>query len=452
MQGQDIGQRLSHRCEERGECRVPCRHRDDGEADDLCQRSPPPPDHRVIMKSPAGVVRTTLVSFSTAFLLMLLLMNTHLIRQTACQRTIHATNHSHSYFEDLLNDKFSHFIIDEHNGRVFVGAVNKIYQLKPNLDLEAVVEMGPRDDSPECPVTGSCPSVSKRPTDYWNKALVIDYAQSRLISCGSLFQGVCSVHKLANVSLYETVRNESVVSNNATASTFAFIAAGPPKLFRTQVLYVGVTFTGNGPYRSDVPAVSSRSLDSSSMFGVAASGVTTGTRLLLNSLARETYPINYVFGFSAKGFSYFLTVQKKGTQNPWPFVSKLVRICQRDITYNSYTEVPLVCRSSDGTDYNLAQSATVARPGSELAASMGITTVDDVLFVTFAKSQDDQDVYNKPSKRSAVCAYAITAIHRKFTQNIQHCFNGNGNQGLDFVTVSLPCVLTVSCPLFCAGV
>ena len=33
-------------------------------------------------------------------------------------------------------------------------------------------------------------------------------------------------------------------------------------------MYVGVTYTGNGPYRSEVPAVSSRSLDSASLFQV----------------------------------------------------------------------------------------------------------------------------------------------------------------------------------------
>ena len=33
-------------------------------------------------------------------------------------------------------------------------------------------------------------------------------------------------------------------------------------------MYVGVTYTGNGPYRSEVPAVSSRSLDTNSLFQV----------------------------------------------------------------------------------------------------------------------------------------------------------------------------------------
>ena len=41
--------------------------------------------------------------------------------------------------------------------------------------------------------------------------------------------------------------------------------------FTPQVMYVGVTYTGNGPYRSEVPAVSSRSLDSNSLFQVERS-------------------------------------------------------------------------------------------------------------------------------------------------------------------------------------
>lgn len=82
--------------------------------------------------------------------------------------------------------------------------------------------------------------------------------------------------------------------------------------------------------------------------------------------------------------------------------------------------------------------------GSELAASLGITAQDEVLFVVFAKSLDKNEVYNKPSNSSALCVFALSAVHRKFTQNIQHCYNGNGNQGLDFVNPPKQCELTVN--------
>jgi len=77
------------------------------------------------------------------------------------------------------------------------------------------------------------------------------------------------------------------------------------------VLYVGVSYTGNSYYRSEVPAVTSRSLEPENLLEVANTSITSGTQMFINSLARESYPVNYVFGFSSGGFSYFLTTQKK---------------------------------------------------------------------------------------------------------------------------------------------
>ena len=73
---------------------------------------------------------------------------------------------------------------------------------------------------------------------------------------------MCTVRDLRNISNVEERVREPVVANNATASTMAFIAPGPPNPPITQVMYVGITWTGNGLYRSEVPAASSRSLDS----------------------------------------------------------------------------------------------------------------------------------------------------------------------------------------------
>jgi plexin A len=60
--------------------------------------------------------------------------------------------------------------------------------------------------------------------------------------------------------------------------------------------------------------------------------------LMLSPLVRERYPINYIYGFSSEGFSYFLTTQMKQT-SPSPYESKIVRVCHDDSDYYSYTEV-----------------------------------------------------------------------------------------------------------------
>ncbi len=210
-----------------------------------------------------------------------------------------------------------------------------------------------------------------------------------------------------------------------------------------QVLYVGVTYTGNGPYRSEVPAVSSRSLDGGGLFEIAETAVTTGTRMFVNSLARERYPIHYVHGFSSEGFSYFLTTQMKQS-NPSPFQSKLVRVCHDDKDYYSYTEIPIECISGDPSrDYNLVQAAFVGKPGSDLASDLGVTAQDDVLFAVFSESDSAEgDSTSKPSSKSALCVYSLKSIRRKFMQNIQRCFTGTGSRGLDFISPSLQCIKT----------
>lgn len=231
------------------------------------------------------------------------------------------------------------------------------------------------------------------------------------------------------------------MANNASASTVAFIAPGPPNPPVSQVMYVGVTYTGNSPYRSEVPAVSSRSLDKSRMLNIADSAVTTGTRMYVNSLSRERYPINYVYGFSSEGFSYFLTTQPQSTTT-MHYISKLVRVCHDDQHYYSYTEIPIECKSTKGKSYNLVQAAYVGKVGSVLAGDLGNTPQDDVLFAVFAESNGPNS--GKPKNESALCVYSLKAIRRFFMRNIQKCFSGTGERGLDFISPSHSCVSTVS--------
>ena len=98
-------------------------------------------------------------------------------------------------------------------------------------------------DSPYCPPPGlECPpSANERLTNNMNKALLIDYANSWLISCGSLFQGVCETRSLQNISNVEHQSKEFLVANTAEASTVAFIAPGSPDPPNTQVICYKLT-------------------------------------------------------------------------------------------------------------------------------------------------------------------------------------------------------------------
>ena len=89
-----------------------------------------------------------------------------------------------------------------------------------------------------------------------------------------------------------------------------------------------------------------------------------------------------------------------------------VRVCHDDRDYYSYTEIPIECiKGTPSKDYNLVQAAFVGKPGSDLAADLGVTAQDDVLFAVFSESDSSEgDITSKPSKNSALCVYSLKSI------------------------------------------
>lgn len=107
--------------------------------------------------------------------------------------------------------------------QVFIGGRNRLYQLSPDLNIVATAITGPKNVSNEC-LFGKCPPNQPRnPTDNINKVLLIDYATSRLIACGSIGQGYCNVVNLQNVSIVEKEIQEAVVANNE--STYCILCS-----------------------------------------------------------------------------------------------------------------------------------------------------------------------------------------------------------------------------------
>lgn len=298
--------------------------------------------------------------------------------------SVSSTNTNNKKNEDLnrvrqFPTNLKNLVLDESLNVVVIGATNHLYRVDGGADDLRVLEdamTGPQNDSLDCTIV-ECPHDSRRRLmDNYNKVLLV-YEKTSLIVCGSLYQGLCDVRSLRNVSVVDQKVQDAVVANNENSSTVAFIAPGPPRSAGRNVLYVGVTYTNNSPYRSEIPAVASRSLEKNRMFQIASTAVTTGTRVIINNSARENYLVNYVYGFSSDGFSYFLTTQPKhttGSHSPnREYVTKLVRICQDDVHYHSYTEIPMDC-VSDSKRFNLIQGAVLDKPGPDLAEFLKVSS------------------------------------------------------------------------------
>ncbi|VDP46265.1 unnamed protein product [Soboliphyme baturini] len=189
------------------------------------------------------------------------------VRSTAVEKP--PVLHINRTFLNPLPLPLQHMVVDRaYSGRIYVGAVNRLYQFNSGLDLQAYYETGPAMDSPNCPAFNSC-YVRKHEMNNYNKALAIYQKQTKLIACGSLFQGGCQLHNLYNISISDPRTSELVVANDDHSSTVAFVAPGPPDPATTDVFYVASTFTDLGPYSDDVPAVASLSLQPNNMFKVA---------------------------------------------------------------------------------------------------------------------------------------------------------------------------------------
>ncbi|XP_050411553.1 plexin-A4 isoform X3 [Patella vulgata] len=339
---------------------------------------------------------------------------------------------------------FNKLVINRETNELFLGTVNYLYKLNPELEILQEVQTGPQKDDPKCSILtnltceGNC---NCKLMMYYTKALVIDYTNQKLIICSTLFHGQCERRHLDNITVKDEVSFIPIVANNATASTVMFIAPGPAVEKgepQPEVLYVAASYTRTGlpAYRDKVPAYCSRSLTD---FNLVYKGLINfrTSAIEIESQHRDTFIVRYVYGFGSENFSYVLTIQKASVLSSG-FITKIARVCQNDKNYYSYAEVGLSCKDpKTNLEYNLVQSAHVGRSGTKLARELGIPTTEDVLYAVFSKG--DPNSVN-PTGTSAMCVYSLRGIRKKFTENIQQCFSGIGNTGPDHIISSNKCI------------
>ena len=340
------------------------------------------------------------------------------------------------FTDSLNNGHINHVVVNKVTGKIYVGAVNTLYQLTENLTVEKSVRTGPQEDSPNCPAqdpctcsSANCEMYERRPTDAINKALLIDYTNERLIACFNIFQGHCERRHLRDISTQDEHMFKPMVPMDAKSPAIMLIAPGP----RGDVLYVGATRStvGMTVYRDLIPAVCSRDLGS---WELVEKAMSFKTEKVIESQHRDTFRILYNSAFSSDGFTYFLTVQKNSVEiGNIDYGTKIVRVCQKDLKYYSYTEIPLQCYVGD-INYNILMASYVTRAGADLARSLGLSHMppfserEDVLFAVFARSEPYSST---PVADSALCVFPMRTVQQVFTTTIQACLYRSGKYWAD---------------------
>lgn len=314
---------------------------------------------------------------------------------------------------------FQQVTVDAETGNVFAASRNSIFKFNGLLKLVTQLKTGPVLDDLRChPNDVDCSR--EKMMDNNAKILEIDPSLNCLLFCGSIQQGLCSALSLNNLTLrkFDAANPANFVGGKETV--YAFYASSFQNSFS---LFVARTYDGR-PLHFSIKAISALSLheipNSSIWLQSAAS-------LDFELSAKSQYVVRYIYGFTHGGFVYFVTVQRESMVDEHSFETRLVRICQNDSNFYSYTEVTLTCRmkNSVATFLNVAQAAVFVPVGKDFSKRFGLPEDEVALYVLMARSRKES-WQPDASYGSGVCLYTLTDIRKAFTKAQQDCYRGYG--------------------------
>ncbi|XP_045069099.1 plexin-B3-like [Coregonus clupeaformis] len=320
----------------------------------------------------------------------------------------------------LDGSPLSHLLLDPRSGQLYVGAVNHLYHLSPDLQVLSSSQTGPKLDSSEClpPILPKdCTTAQVTPNT--NKILLLEEGLAlagsevgarRLIVCGTLFQGICDKRSLGNVSevLYQTtnpVDTQYVAANDPRVSTVGVVLNQKG----VGLMLVGRGYTSKGP--SDIPPITTRRLaPSSSPARQAFSQDEELGKLVVGSYSE--YNNYFIYAHHHGDHVYFL-FSRRDMWHRKEYRTYVSRLCAGDRSFYSYVEVPLECSGG----YNLAQGATLAKHQGRPA-----------LFVAMAAGQASTPT---ATGRSALCVYGMSEMDAALQRAQELCYTegGTGSTG-----------------------
>ncbi|XP_076016194.1 plexin-B2-like [Genypterus blacodes] len=335
--------------------------------------------------------------------------------------TIHLGSTNIDILEFNSDTLINNVVSDPGTGRLYVGAVNGLYQLDPDLRVEARTETGPKRDNRQCtpPVTDACEEAVD--TANHNKLLLVHGAKDTLVVCGSVFRGICSLRNLSNVEQLLYFSDTKGEKSYVASAEESVSVVGVMSYFTTPMDNFTVFLVGKGYGSHDsTKLISTRILQDYSDW-VVFDSIIEASAVQANPFVLR-YLHDFRFAFKDGGFVYFLFSRTLGIQDTKNFTF-ISRMCENDQAYYSYTELQLNCSATN--KYNKAQAAYVATPGQVLAQTLtqsgqygAVSAHDKVLFVTFTSDED-------PST-SAMCAYPLQSINKRLVEIIGACYSDNG--------------------------
>lgn len=347
-------------------------------------------------------------------------------------------------------------LVNDNLKEVYVASRNVLEAVTYDLVKKWQVHTGPIG-SPECQTCNCDIDVdANSPLDTDNQVLVLDpqsYPFHFLYTCGSTQHGVCHLHELNED---DEPPNPPICFYNKKDNSASFCPSCIASPLGTKV---SIVEDGHIVYFFAASRVNSavakhygrrsiavyRPLSTEDGFEVSLSNLTVLPEL------QDSYPIDYIYSFVRLNHVYFLSVQREDPADPDSRVqTRLGRLPSKNTEMWLYREIVLECRfepkrrrrtagSYADIVYSSLQAAHFSKAGKALAMELGVMSGEPILYGVFARTS----VEGKPMRKSALCAFPVSAIDKKIDEGVEDCCNNSTEQLSRGLCQYQPCV---SCP------
>ncbi|XP_065209220.1 plexin-A4-like [Planococcus citri] len=312
-------------------------------------------------------------------------------------------------FSDKNAVEFSHLAVDEYGRWVYIGAVNHIYQLSTDLELQidyTISELSPSD----CTAANCSHKLKQTTTNNQNKVLVLDYHNLQLISCDTFFSGICLAHDMSNISkIWKTMFERIPGGLPNYQGIVAFIG---PILLNNSSTPLSTLYVGRKNYYNDsksIRTISIRNLER----GHFSSTLTQNTafHFTINECPLD-FEEDLIYGFSFQNVGYFITTNYLYELNNRVGEYPTGTDAHKD---NSCNRVPITCKSGPNGTIITPQITNVyiQKRNPHSGSKTDSHEMEDKILFTLTQQNRD----NTRTNTFHVCRYQINELHSLFQKN-----------------------------------
>ena len=259
-------------------------------------------------------------------------------------------------------------------GRLYVGCENQFVQLDSSLLEKTKLTIGPKYDTDKCfPPIGdtSCNQGQSRVSNIV-KVLAINKLHNYIVMCGSVYQGLCSVHPLSNIThsqYFEETDHASYIGSQKSSTAFF---GPPPRIINNtsrRMLYAAIATYDRSEDKFSPRTISTREIaydpvnisNSSIQYFYENDDKREYSYLSVTSTIQSRFKVTYLFGFELNGYGYYLSIQPAEIDvSRSSYVTKLIQFCTDDTVYKTYVETAIKC-SKGLFAYTIATAAHIQK-------------------------------------------------------------------------------------------